>query len=103
MPPHGKQRSPAIELSGRRLDYDLPSIIYLGGHHFTAHVRDSSNRWWNYDEMWDYDQSHPNHNGSPMIAAVLFFSFIVAATTNVRGPFFLATFPPCHAPVLIPS
>jgi len=105
MPPHGKQRSPAIELSGRRLYYDLHSIIYLGGHHFTARVRDSSNRWWNYDGMWDYGTPRlkPQRISSTMVATVQFYLFIVAATTNVRGSFFPAAFPPCYTPVPIPS
>ena len=40
-----------IELPGQRLTYDLHSIIYLGGNHFTARMRDPSGDWWNYDGM----------------------------------------------------
>lgn len=46
--------SPAvlIKLSDQRLAYDLHSIIYLGGDHFTARIQDPASRWWSYDGMW---------------------------------------------------
>lgn len=40
-----------IELPTQHLVYDLHSIVYHGGEHFTARMRDPSNDWWNYDGM----------------------------------------------------
>ena len=40
-----------IELPSQRSTYDLHSVIYLGGKHFTARMRDPFNHWWNYDGM----------------------------------------------------
>jgi hypothetical protein len=43
--------SPTIltEGLGQHLTYKLYAIIYLGGNHFTARVRDPSGDWWDYD------------------------------------------------------
>ena len=50
-----------IELSGQPLVYDLHSVIYIGGTHFTARMRDPSNEWWNYDGMWKFGTSKHDH------------------------------------------
>ena len=47
-----------IELFGQHLIYDLHSIIYIGGNHFAARMRDlASNEWWSYDGMWKFGVS----------------------------------------------
>jgi hypothetical protein len=40
-----------IKLPEQRLVYDLRSVIYLGGRHFTARIRDPLDDWWDYDGM----------------------------------------------------
>ena len=40
-----------IKLTSQHLTYDLHSVIYFGGEHFTVRMRDPSNDWWNYDGM----------------------------------------------------
>ena len=34
--------------------YTLQSVIYLGGHHFTARLSDRSDMWWKYDGQWKF-------------------------------------------------
>jgi hypothetical protein len=43
-----------IEVPGQRLTYNLCAVIYNGENHFTARMRDPSNRWWSYDGMWRF-------------------------------------------------
>ena len=43
-----------IELPGQHLTYDLHAVVYLGGTHFTARMRDPSGEWWAYDGMWEF-------------------------------------------------
>jgi len=50
-----------IKLCRQHLIYDLHSIVYLGVDHFTAHVRDASDGWWNYDGMWEYGVPQRDH------------------------------------------
>ena len=54
-----------IDLLGQHLTYDLYSIIYLGGRHFTARMRDPSNDWWNYDGMWRLGAPRRDHIQHP--------------------------------------
>lgn len=60
---HTMSPSPTVllKLSGQHLIYDLYAIIYLGGTHFTARIRDPSNEWWKYDGMWKFGAAQRDH------------------------------------------
>ena len=60
---HTMAPSPTIlfELPGQHLTYNLYSVIYLGGNHFTARIQDSSGEWWDYDGMWRFGAARHSH------------------------------------------
>jgi len=62
-PPKTASPSPTIRIksSDQDLIYDLHSIIYLGGEHFTARIRGPSNEWWSYDGMREFGSSQRDH------------------------------------------
>ena len=49
---------PSLEISyqstAMQQTHTLQAIIYLGGGHFTAHVREGRSTWWGYDGQWRF-------------------------------------------------